>query len=165
MLVLGLWMYGTLVVFDNTTCIASIKTVFRIVTFWYRSGSADLYLWLTDPAPDPAIFVSDLQDKKSYRSHKTVGIKVFLTNFAWWYARRIQSRICTSYGTNGYGSERTKNIWIRIRNTASKSTLSLHYFSDSWIFSFRAHLFPSNPEDVIQYNLNRCIRLATYLHK
>jgi hypothetical protein len=54
--------------------------------------------------PDPAIFVIDLQDankkqfllitfrsyiykifqgKKSLKSHKTVGIKVFLTIFAW----------------------------------------------------------------------------------
>jgi hypothetical protein len=49
--------------------------------------------------PDPAIFVIDIQDankklfegtltsflkdKKSKRSHKTVGIKVFLTIFAW----------------------------------------------------------------------------------
>jgi hypothetical protein len=31
------------------------------VTFWYGSGSAGpSYLWLTDP--DPAVFVSDLQD-------------------------------------------------------------------------------------------------------
>ncbi len=32
--------------------------------FWNGSGSADPYLWLTDPgtAPDPALFVSDLQD-------------------------------------------------------------------------------------------------------
>ena len=53
-----------------------------------------------DADPDPAIFVSDLQDvkkkifglllfdtsfftdKKSSRSHKTVGINVFLTIFA-----------------------------------------------------------------------------------
>jgi hypothetical protein len=53
-----------------------------------------------DPDPDPAIFVIDLQikffclllfegaftsffkDKKSKRSHRTVGIKVFLTIFA-----------------------------------------------------------------------------------
>jgi hypothetical protein len=57
-----------------------------------------------DADPDPAIFVSDLQDvnkklffclllfegkctsivkdKKSYRSHKTVGINVFLTVLA-----------------------------------------------------------------------------------
>jgi hypothetical protein len=64
-----------------------------------------------DADPDPAIFVSDLQDgnkqqqnffkffcflffkgtfisffkdKKSKRGHKALGIKVFLTIFAWW---------------------------------------------------------------------------------
>jgi hypothetical protein len=47
-----------------------------------------------DPDSDPAIFVIDLQDankklinifkdKKSKRSHKAVGIKVFLIGFAW----------------------------------------------------------------------------------
>jgi hypothetical protein len=58
-----------------------------------------------DPEPDPAIFGTDLQeankkkffclllfegtftsffkDKNSKRSHKAVGIKVFLTIFAW----------------------------------------------------------------------------------
>jgi hypothetical protein len=79
------------------------------VTYWYGSGPANPCLWLTDPDPalDPAIFVIDLQDanknyryflpfegtltsffkyKKSSRSHKTVGIKIFffLTIFAWW---------------------------------------------------------------------------------
>ncbi len=79
------------------------------MTFWCGSGSGDPCLWLTDP--DPAIFVIDPQDankkkikkkffclllfegtftlffkdKKSQRSHKTVGIKVFLTIFAWCY--------------------------------------------------------------------------------
>ncbi len=32
------------------------------LTFWYGSGSADLCLWLKNPAPDPAIFVTDLSD-------------------------------------------------------------------------------------------------------
>jgi hypothetical protein len=54
-----------------------------------------------DADPDPAIFIINLQDankkliffegpltsffkdKNSKRSHKAVGIKVFLTNFAW----------------------------------------------------------------------------------
>ncbi len=75
------------------------------MAFWCGSGSADPCLWILDPDldPDPAIFVTDLQDaikkqfkkkffslllfegtvtsffkdKKSKRSHKTVGIKVF----------------------------------------------------------------------------------------
>ncbi len=70
-------------------------------------GSADPCIWPIDPYPDPAIFVIDLQqdankktnlkffcwlvfegiftsffnDKESKRSHKAVGIKVFLTIF------------------------------------------------------------------------------------
>ncbi len=68
------------------------------VTLWYGSGS----FWLTDPAPDPALFVSDLQDankkyyffqsfllfedtftsffkdKKSQRSHRTEVALLFL---------------------------------------------------------------------------------------
>ncbi len=36
------------------------------MTYWYGSGcgcgSSDPYLCLTDPAPDSALFVSDLQD-------------------------------------------------------------------------------------------------------
>jgi hypothetical protein len=32
------------------------------MTFWYGSGSAGPCLLLTDPDPDPAIFVIDLQD-------------------------------------------------------------------------------------------------------
>ncbi len=70
--------------------------------------------------PDPAIFVIDLQDpnkklifskKKSKKSHKTVGIKVFL----FYFCLMIE----------GSGSRRSKNvrirrIWIRIwiRSTA-----------------------------------------------
>jgi hypothetical protein len=33
---------------------------FGSVTFWYGSRSADLYLWLMDLAPDPALFFNDL---------------------------------------------------------------------------------------------------------
>ncbi len=74
--------------------------------FWFGSGSADPYLWLIDPDADadPAIFVNDFLDvnknfclllfevtftsfcknKKSKRSQKTVGIKVFHKILAWW---------------------------------------------------------------------------------
>jgi hypothetical protein len=72
------------------------------VTFWYGLGSADpcLILLDPDPVPDPAIFVTDLQDaNKNFfplsfptyyflkvhlhhfskiKSHKIVGIRVFL---------------------------------------------------------------------------------------
>ncbi len=82
------------------------------MTFWCRSrsGSADPCLWLMDPDSDPVIYVihhqgankklikkkffclllfegtfaSYFEDKKSKRSRKTVGIKVFLPIFAWW---------------------------------------------------------------------------------
>jgi hypothetical protein len=38
------------------------------VTFWYGFGSADPYHWLTDPDPDPALFLSAFQyiNKKSF---------------------------------------------------------------------------------------------------
>ncbi len=83
-------------------CLSQRSPVLRILTFWCgsgsESGSADPCQWLMDP--DPAIFVIDLQNankklnflkiyiifqwkKKSKRSHKAVGIKVFLTMFAW----------------------------------------------------------------------------------
>jgi hypothetical protein len=77
------------------------------VTFWSESIPANSCLWLTHPHPDPGLFVSDIQDtnkkyffclllfegiftsfvkdKNSWRSHKTVEIKVFLTFFAWWW--------------------------------------------------------------------------------
>ncbi len=35
---------------------------FGSLTFWYGSGSTVPYFWLTDLAPDPALFISDLQD-------------------------------------------------------------------------------------------------------
>jgi|694.fasta_scaffold150019_2 hypothetical protein len=74
------------------------------MTFWHESGFADPYHRVTDPAPDPALFVRLLSRcqqkwsffflfflllllvvcqsskiKKSYRSHRTVEIKGFLS--------------------------------------------------------------------------------------
>ncbi len=100
--------------------------------FGSGSADPCLWLMDPDPDPDPAIFVIDLQaanqkhifykvflliifwryictftaffkDKKSWSSHKTVGIKVFLTRVAW---RSIPL-------TSGSGSGRPKNMWIR----------------------------------------------------
>jgi hypothetical protein len=62
--------------------------------FWYGSGSADPYLWQTDPdptptlAPDPVIFVSDLyiifQRWKVIKKSQHSRNQVFLIIFAWW---------------------------------------------------------------------------------
>jgi hypothetical protein len=53
------------------------------MTFWYGSGSADpyRYIWLTDltPAPDPGIFVSDLQDDKKKNFFLSFFAYYFLT--------------------------------------------------------------------------------------
>ncbi len=69
------------------------------VTFWYGSGSSDLYLWLTDQspglAPNPVLFAVTFKlffslffsllllhhSSQIKRSHKTVEIKGFLTIF------------------------------------------------------------------------------------
>jgi hypothetical protein len=67
-------------------------------------------------------FTSFFKDKKSKRSHKTVGIKVFLIFLL--DERRIRIRagrpvfIPLTNGS-GSGSRRPKNMWIRIRNTGS----------------------------------------------
>jgi hypothetical protein len=66
------------------------------------------------------------KDKKSKRSQKAVGIKVFLTFF---YLVIEVSRTGSGAGsgsihlTNGSGSRRPKNMWIRIRNTAGDRTI------------------------------------------
>ncbi len=44
---------------------------------WYGSGSADPYLWLMDPHPDPAIFVSNLQDVNK----KLIFLSIFVYYF------------------------------------------------------------------------------------
>ncbi len=120
------------------------------MAFWCGSGSgsADPCLWLMDPDPDPAIFVIDLQDankklikkksffdylfwryiniifkdKKSKRSHKAVGIKIYLTIFDCWGSGFGSIPLPNGSGS---GSRRPKNMWIRwiririlIRNTA-----------------------------------------------
>ncbi len=100
----------------------------------------DLYLWITDPALDPdqwpsrhepkqiflvfclllfeGIFTSFFQDRrKSYWSHKTVEIKVFLTIFAWWWKDPDLKPDPYLQLTDPGGP---KNLWIlriRIRNT------------------------------------------------
>jgi hypothetical protein len=109
----------------------------------YFGTDLDPCLWLMVPGPDsdpdPAIFVTDLQDankklnflnqffclllfegtftsfskdKKSNRSHKTVGIKIFLM---YYFCLMIGSGSVPLTNGSGSGSMRPKNI--RIRNT------------------------------------------------
>ncbi len=51
-------------------CFKSVA-VSWLETFWYRSRSrsAESYLLVTDPDPDVALFVSDLQDGKDFLHH------------------------------------------------------------------------------------------------
>jgi hypothetical protein len=96
----------TLSIKNNTNCsLISFQQCCGSVTFWYGSRSAP---WPMDLDTDPAIFVLDLQDgnKKLFlkvfllitfkrniyiiylrlkviKMSKTIGIKVFLTIFAW----------------------------------------------------------------------------------
>ena len=57
-----------------------------LVTFWCESGSADPCLWLTDP--DPAIFITDLQDDNK----KQIFFKVRLHITFWRYIYIIFQR-------------------------------------------------------------------------
>ncbi len=52
-----------------------------------------------NPDPDPIYII--FQDKKAKRSHKTLGMKVFLTIFAWWYKDPGGPK---TYGSDWYGS-------------------------------------------------------------
>ncbi len=72
------------------------NTVFLLITFWR-------YIYIV------------FKDKKSKRSHKVVGIKVFLL------VSLGDRRSGSIPPTNGSGSRRPKNIRIRIRNTGEKS--------------------------------------------
>jgi hypothetical protein len=67
--------------------------------------------------------------KKSKRSQKAVGIKVFITFFCWVIEG---SRSGAGSGPipltdgSGSGSSRPKNMWIRIRNTVCNNTNCCH---------------------------------------
>jgi hypothetical protein len=114
---------------------------------WYGSGSgsADPCLYLIDP--DPAIFVIDLQDankkliKKSFPAY--YFLKVYLHNFSkikshkesqksrnqgfsYYFCMMIEGSGVGSGSiplTNGSGSGRPKNVWIR--NTATGDQRSI----------------------------------------
>ncbi len=132
------------------------------MTFWCGSGSADPCLWVMDPDPDPALFIIDLQDANK----KLLFFKSFLHITFWRYIYIVFKKIKRSQNsrnqgfsyyscliiegsgsgsragsiplTNGSGSRRTNNMWIRwiwIRNTV---------FNAIFIFSLSYNLFLSN---------------------
>ncbi len=128
------------------------------ILVWIRIWIRGSCIWLLDPDqnadPDPAIFVIDLQDakyllilkkgvllitfrrcttsffkdKKAQRRHKAVGVKVFLTIFAWWYIPLTD--------LSGSGSREAQKIWIR--NTDFRN---LFMFDGCWWSLY--NLFPS----------------------
>jgi hypothetical protein len=68
------------------------------MTFWYESGSADPYLWLMDPDPDlapdpdPAIFVSDLQDASKKLIFNTIFSACYFLKVHLHYFSKIKSQ-------------------------------------------------------------------------
>jgi hypothetical protein len=79
-----------------------------------------------DPDADPAIFVIDIQDANKKLILKIKSPKEVTKQYESWVFllfllddRRIRSRIRihTSTSGSGSGAGRTKNMWIRIRNT------------------------------------------------
>jgi hypothetical protein len=65
-----------------------------------------------DSDPDPAIFVIDLQEaNKSIISHKTVGITVFLTIFAW----SESSRNCQVIASSMQQKQNQTSFWAKRR--------------------------------------------------
>ncbi len=106
--------------FCNIGCITKRKQCSGSVTFWYSSGcgsgSWDPQLWLFDPdlapAPDPALFVSDLQD-----GNKNYSFIIFLLTTFWRYIYTFftdkkglkKSQTGSVPQTNGSRSGRTKN--------------------------------------------------------
>ncbi len=93
------------------------------MTFWGGSGSGSGSMPLTNFAFCRYMYII-FKDKKSKRSHKAVGIKVFLTFFCLVIEGSSSgSRSILMTDGSGSGSRRPKNIWIRlirirIRNTA-----------------------------------------------
>ncbi len=80
------------------------------VTFWYHFGSADPYHWPTDsgsdPDPDPAFFVSDLQNKKYF----------FFLSFLLICVKNDDGSGRSKNRREFYGSRSTTLLESRIRN-------------------------------------------------
>ncbi len=82
------------------------------------SGLTNLYFWRSVPPKfnselKSTVFLSFFKDKKSKRSHKLVRRN---QGFSYYFCLMIEGSASISL-TNGSGSGRPKNMWIRIRNT------------------------------------------------
>ncbi len=153
--------------------------IFRTV---FRLHDIVVHLWLTGlapyPDPDPALFISDLEDTNNYflkvhlfhfskekshkKIHKTVEIKAFLTNFAWWW-KNLESDP-DSGGPKTYGSgsgtlfqthstyhlcctcalQRSVVLLItgysNIRETHRKGMTGFVFFSDMYFWTVHSYL-------------------------
>jgi hypothetical protein len=133
---------------------------------WCGSGSADPYLWPTDP--DPAIFVSDLRDdkKKTFLSFFLITFKSYISiifkrqqfikksqnsrnqGFSYYFRVMIEKSGSGSIpSTNGCGSGTgmPKNIRIRririrlpirIRNTAKRDLVRSHTWRNGFLIPY-----------------------------
>ncbi len=147
------------------------------LTFLYRSGSSDLYLWLKDPAPalfvkipkkcffSPSFFclllfegtlTSFFTDKKSQNGQEIKG-------FSYYFCLMIE-RSGSVY--NGSGSGRPQNIWtvLRIRDVYHGSRIRMLTFYPSripdpqhciWILRIRNTVYTPNVPYVV-YRTHTC---------
>ncbi len=102
-------------------------SVLKKIQFRYGSGSGSCYFRQWPSRRQQKFFCSLLfegtftssffKDNKSWRSHKTVGIKGFLLFLLDDKRIRIRIRIRPLTNGSGSGSRRPKNIRIRTRNT------------------------------------------------
>ncbi len=68
-------------------------------------------------------FTSIFKDKKSQRSHKTVGIAGFLTIFAWWYKDPEPYLWLTDPDPDPGGQKTNGTVRIQIRNSVCQTGL------------------------------------------
>ncbi len=139
-----------------------VGTVPRMSLLTVTISVADPCLWPMDPDPDPTIFFIGLQeptknyflnffclllfegtspsffiDKKSTRSHKTVGIMVFLTIFAWWQKDTEPDPDPYLWGQKTSGSDGCESATLVTTLTLAYLTMRTLYCATSYLFSRR----------------------------
>jgi hypothetical protein len=113
------------------------------MTFWCGSGSGSGKLFCL--LLFEGTFTSFVKDKKSNRSHKTVGIKVFFYYYFCLLIVGSGSGAGSIPLNNGSGSRRPKNMWIRWIQIWIWNTASHDRFLPGFLLKTLAHLnFPLN---------------------